>query len=257
MKTIVTFFFCTFLPLTFFAQDIVVKSTGEKINCKIVETDSSFISFTGENSGNEISLVPKENILAVKRDSQNFQLFFIPDTLVTENGNEVVCKIVEIDPTLITYLPVDSAIGDLTMVMSSKFVLIRLGDGSQEVVKSKQDNSADQLSSMDYYKMGRKDALVYYKCPYAVAGEIASGIGTYFMGFGLIPAVIIYATPPAQLSNLKNPNNDLLASNKDYYSGYLEQAKKIKHKRCGIAYGATVLAPVAIVVGAVTLMYAE
>ena len=253
MKTFITFFFCIFFQASFFAQDIIVKSAGEKINCKIVGIDSSFVSFIGENNGNEISVVPKENILAVKRDSQNFQLLFIPDTLVKENGNEIACKIIEIDPTLITYLPIDSAIGNLTMAMSSNFLLIRFGDGSQQVVEAKKVCS----QNLDYYQMGQKDAQIYYKCPYAVAGEIASGVGTYFMGFGLIPTVIIYATPPSQLNNYKNPNNNLLATNKDYYEGYLEQAKRIKHKRCGIAYGATVLAPVAIAVGTVAILYGE
>ncbi len=249
MKTIITCILCIAFQIKFFAQDILVKSNGEKIACKIVEVDSSLLAYQSEDTTKkEIILLQKQDVLAMQQNHQKTIFFFVPDTLIQLNGTKTICKIITIDPGFISFLPVDSTIGDLTMAPNNNFSLIHFGNGSSEVVEHKDVMvTNDSKSKLDFYKMGQNDAKKYFKTGGIVVGEVACGLGTYFIGLGLIGGVVIYATPPKNLYNPANPNNDLLNSNADYHAGYLAGAKHEKHKKAAIGYTCGVLAPIATV----------
>ncbi len=255
MKPLIIFFFCIIFQNTIFAQDILVKSNGEKISCRIVGMDSAIVSYENEDTTKkEIVLIPKGQILAVKRNSEKMILFFVPDTLINSNGDKIICKVTAIDPGFISYLPMDSSIEDLKIVPDDKFAVIHFGNGSRETVEQKTGNEFS--GKVDYYQLGEIDAKKYYKAKGIIAAEAVCGLGTYFL-VGIIGGAIIYSLPPKNLSDPANPHNDLLNSNPDYYSGYLHAAQNIKHKKAALGYVAGVFAPVAILAVAITVAVSQ
>ena len=256
MKSLTTFILCLIFQTSFFAQDLIVKSNGEKVACKIVDVYSSLVSFRSEDTTKkEISILQKQDVLALKLNNEKTVFFFVADTLVKSNGNKITCKVIGIDPRTITYIPVDSNMGDLMIVPSNKFSMIRFGNGSQEAIEEKSDYTDSQFkSNMDYYKLGQEDAKKYYKTGGVFAAEVISGLGTYILGVGFVTGAIVFAIPPQELTNAKNPNNALLKSNPDYYNGFKDGAKCIKHQKAAQGYAVGILAPIAVAIGVIAVL---
>jgi len=103
--------------------------------------------------------------------------------------------------------------------------------------------------SIDFFKKGYIDGEFYYKDPLPFVGGFVTGL-TIITLWPLIGTMVIVITPPKNLRNPNNPNNDLLLSNPQYYAGFQSGAKKIKSNKTwkGFATGVGTLALVVIIV---------
>ncbi len=128
---------------------------------------------------------------------------------------------------------------ELTLVEKSKTVTVV---PSSNFVANTPDNAPVQPVNQNYadlYNQGQTDAKRYYN------GYHGAGTGTFLTTFlvgpilGLIPAIACSSTAPSQ-DRLGFPNNQL-AQNNNYYTGYTQEAKRIKSRKVwgnfGIATG--------------------
>lgn len=90
------------IPVFFFicirfvhAQDLIVKSNGDSLNCKIVYVESEFIHFTYKDEKNEmrVSMLPSKQVIFHKRNfystSENSQDQAVNDSIAKAQGKNV------------------------------------------------------------------------------------------------------------------------------------------------------------------------
>ncbi len=222
-----------------------MKKNGEKVMCRIVDVDSAEISFQQDSLA---SVIQKQDVMALKIGNEKMIFFFTPDTLFGKNGEQIICKVTGLIPISITYLPVDSSIGNPVTVSSKKFSKIHFGNGSLQFFEKKSDYEYvdSQFSTdMSSYQKGESDAQLYFNTKPIFASEVFCGLATYAFGAGLIMGTIAYVVPPQELNSPNNPNNDLLKTDHNYYEGYMHSAKKMKHKRALRGYATGVIVPIA------------
>jgi len=83
--------------------------------------------------------------------------------------------------------------------------------------------------SINFFLKGSIDGGTYYIDTGPFWGGFASGFfAPYTYGLPIIGTIIISSTPPRNLGNPNNPNNDLLHLNSKYYDGYQSGAKRKK-----------------------------
>jgi hypothetical protein len=164
------------------------------------------------------------------------------DTIITNTGETVVCRITEVSPEVI-YFVVDTLPDVTCVVATSSVFMLKYSNGTHDL--------GSNLLTPDYYAMGREDGHKYFRSREAVAGTFVSGLGFWIMGAGIVSATIITAVPPKKIHNKENPNDNLLNTNQDYYDGYMRSArnKKVLHSSLGFAGGvATLVATITILV---------
>ncbi|HTL81222.1 MAG TPA: hypothetical protein VL651_05935 [Bacteroidia bacterium] len=245
MKKFIVLLAATITSSLSFAQDTLVSKNGTIIPGFITESDSSLITYTSDTSSHELNIVQRIDLLMIKHRDGKTEQFYHNDTMITMNGSFVLCKILEISPDFITSFSYNGKVNDLVMTSTSEIFMLRMNDGSTQLI----DHHAANMSGQDSYKLGEKDARKYFKTSKgAIAGSVACGTGTYVYFTGLVGEVFVARQAPANLHNQQNPNDQLLDSNPDYRSGYLVVAQKKKKKDCWKAYGCGVLLPVAAIV---------
>jgi len=209
-------FFCLY------AQDTLVDKYGVVSGVRILEMDSSFISYYGSDTlSKEAILAPKANYILIKQGS-NVLSSYSNDTLISKSGNIITCKVLSIEPNVLTYFKHTDHILPLQVLSKDNLLLIKLSDGTSETPNAAIANIPNA------FQMGQDDAKTYYKTPGAlVFGEFLLG-GAHLFTAPIIAGTIIAYTPPKKLENIENPNNSLLSSNPSYKEGYLTTAKKKK-----------------------------
>jgi len=104
--------------------------------------------------------------------------------------------------------------------------------------------------SIDFFRKGYIDGGIYYTNPGPFWGGFATGFFVFFYGLPIIGTIAISITPPRNLGNPKNPNNDLLHSNSQYYDGFQSGAKRKKSEKTWTGFvigGVTVVLTGAII----------
>ncbi|NBX38120.1 MAG: hypothetical protein EBR54_01730 [Flavobacteriia bacterium] len=204
------------------AQDTIVDKNGAVTGVKIFEIDSLFISYYGiDTISKEVIVAPKSNFLVIKQGG-NVISSYVPDTLINKSGKIIICKVLSIEPNVLTYFKYTDHILPLQVLSKDNLLLIKLSDGTFETPNAANANIPNA------FQMGQDDAKTYYKTPGAlVFGEFLLG-GAHLFTAPIIAGTIIAYTPPKKLENIENPNNSLLSSNPSYKEGYLTTAKKKK-----------------------------
>ena len=83
--------------------------------------------------------------------------------------------------------------------------------------------------SINFFLKGSIDGGTYYIDTGPFWGGFATGFfAPYTYGLPIIGTIIISTTPPRNLGNPNNPNNDLLHLNTRYYDGFQSGAKRKK-----------------------------
>jgi len=207
------------------AQDVIFNRTGDRIACTFVENTKEYVSYFVTDS-NALSLVSKDQLLCVKAEGSSAEKCFKNDTLVTrgnQNSLFLVGKVLNISPEIITLFTIRGEEAVFAYIPINDILLIKLSNGDIE----KFYEQSKQAQTVSSYELGRLDAKEYYRTPDGViVTEVISGL---FLYPGLISMVVAFV-PPSKLDNPKNPNNNLLKTDFEYYNGYQKQAKKKKVK---------------------------
>ena len=154
------------------------------------------------------------------------------DTLVMINGIRTVVTVLEIGTETVRYKKTNNLTGPECVTSKKDIKKIILRDGSVEQVQLLKPNEY-VISDPALYKKGVADANIHYKGPY---GAVSTGITSFLtLPGGLIPAVIISATPPSD-KNLAYPDAELW-KDKSYQAGYRHRAKKIKQRNVWGGFG--------------------
>lgn len=232
MKIILILFFLGYAALICFSQDTLVNSKGFIFPVKITEIDSNIIAYASLDTSNKDQIiVPRASIIFVKYDGGKTEQLYSSDTLITKSGLIIICKVLEIDQSTLTYFTFRDKILSPSVLLKSDLLLIKLHDGTNEIASQQSG-----MSASDYQSLGNSDAKVYYKVkPAVIVSEIIMGAGTIFVAPILAGTLIAYIKP-TKLESTLNPNNDLLISNPDYKKGYQKTAAKKKILAATVSY---------------------
>lgn len=216
-----------------FAQDTLIKNSGELLTGIIVEQVDGYISYRGELS-EELTVIALDQILLIKRANSPAEVFYKNDTLISKNGAIIPVKILEISPNSITYLRYNGHIQSPTTTDPKNFLLIKYSDGAIENFSD--FNAVTVLQKDQLIELAQYDANVYYKTGAGViVGEVLLGISSVML-YPMIAGITIACVKPTKLDNPLNPNNALLKSEPDYKLAYAKQAKKRKTRDALISY---------------------
>ena len=214
------------------AQDTLVDKNGLATGVKIIEFDSSLISYYGsDTSSKEAILAPISNFILIKQGN-NVLSSYTSDTLISKTGKIVTCKVLSIEPGVISYFKYTDHILPIQVLSKDNLLLIKLSDGTSEIPKDEIANT----NIPNAFQLGEEDAKKYYKTPSdLVFGEVILGGGHIFIFPTILGTVLAYKAPK-KLENIENPNNVLLNTNPMYKEGYLKTAKKKKRTAATIGF---------------------
>jgi len=163
------------------------------------------------------------------------------DVITLKTGKEINCKIIHLNTLDVLFMPEKSS--DTISILRNEAAILKYqgniivylsNNEAPSVVTEFTGSETDSL-----YVLGKTDANKYYK-GYKPAA-IGTLVSSFFVPFGLIPAIACSSTPP--VNNLGIRNERLMRS-KEYYAGYTDEAFRIKKKKVwtnfGIGTGATV-----------------
>ena len=166
------------------------------------------------------------------------------DLIQLKSGREIKATIVSFDQKQVKAL--GENLSDTISINRDELSMLKYRSGTIIQLADNPVNIHENLPYSDsLYMMGIKDANTYYD------GYRAAATGTlvtsFFVPYGLIPAIACSATPP-QNQNLHMPDTRL-GQNPNYIAGYRYQAQKIKQKKVwtnfaigtGSAFGVTLL----------------
>ena len=169
---------------------------------------------------------------------------FAQDLIQLKSGQELKAKILSFDQKELR--AVCDSLADTIILNHDELLRLKYRNGT---IIQLSDNIVDIPSKYaqndSLYLTGIKDANSYYDGYRAAA--TGTLVASFFVPYGLIPAIACSATPP-QNQNLHMPNTSL-AQNPNYLAGYRYQAQKIKQKKVwtnfaigtGSAFGVTLL----------------
>ena len=230
-KILLFVFFC--FGTGFYAQDTLVKNTGELLTGIIIDEADGYISFRGSLS-EEINLVAVEQLLLIKKANSACQILYKNDTLITKSGAILTGKVIEISPEFTVYFKFNGRLEMNRRIANSELLIVKFSNGSIENFNSSNINA--KINNEELYKLGAADALIYYKTtPGVIVGEVLLGISSIML-YPMVAGITIACVKPNKVDNPLNPNNKLIYSEPEYKKGYTTQAKKRKTKDALIAY---------------------
>ena len=212
MKSLIFFFLSGISAFTCYSQDTLVDSKGLIFPARIIAVDSSFITYAAPDTLlKDQMIVPRSTIIFIKYQGGKTEQLYVSDTLITKEGLFITCKVLEIDASTLTYFTFRDNFTSPSVMMKSDFLLIKLHDGTKELLDPSSDNSG-----VDYFGLGKVDAKNYYKpAPGLLVWEVICGLTTIFI-YPIAPATICAYVPPKKINNSANPNDALLNSNPTY-----------------------------------------
>jgi hypothetical protein len=216
-----------------FAQDTLIKNSGELLTGIIVEQVDGYVSYREELS-EELTLIALDQILLIKQANTPAEVLYKNDTLISKNGAIIPVKILAISSDSITYFRYNGRIQSPTTTHHKDFFLIKYSNGAIENFSD--FNSATVLQKDQLIALAQSDAKLYYKTGTGViVGEVLLGISSVML-YPVVAGITIACVKPTKLDNPLNPNNALLTSEPDYKLAYAKQAKKRKSKDALISY---------------------
>lgn len=232
MKSLIFFFLSGISAITCYSQDTLVDSKGLIFPARITAVDSNFITYAAPDTLlKDQMIVPRSTIIFIKYQGGKTEQLFANDTLITKDGMFIFGKVIEIEPSSVIYFSYNGRLNPPTVMMKSDFLLIKLHDGTKELLDPSSDNSG-----VDYFGLGKVDAKNYYKpAPGLLVWEVICGLTTIFI-YPIAPATICAYVPPKKINNSANPNDALLNSNPTYKTGFMSEAKKKKRRAATTAY---------------------
>jgi hypothetical protein len=163
------------------------------------------------------------------------------DRILTLQGEEIICKVKEIDSVTIFYTKADTSTKPLTYASQTQQIkvadvfMIKYTNGSKDVFTQNlpaetkptvNQESNDEIAEKSYaelYEIGQQDAASNYK---GTTPFLIGGLCGITFGYGLIPAVVIAAVPPKP--TFETTSNPSVLYNPGYNAGFKSKAHSKK-----------------------------
>jgi len=113
------------------AQDTLVTLEGKVLTGRILEYSSDFTSYSIDTTAKEASMVSSQQFMFIKQGNIVLKSYK-NDTLITKEGKIIPCKIVGIEPGVISYFQYNNRVGNLQSVMKDNVLLAKFSDGTSE-----------------------------------------------------------------------------------------------------------------------------
>lgn len=163
---------------------------------------------------------------------------FTQDIILMNDGELIKAIAVEVGTTEVKYKKANNPSGQQHVILKIDVLSITYSDGTfvsfEEERKELPSGNDTSEPEMDLYSQGQRDAKRYYT-GYKNAGNVVFITTMIFPPAGLIPATSCSFTTPKD-ANLLIPSKELKMQ-KDYYSGYLIKAKRMKQNRIWTNWG--------------------
>jgi len=214
---------CLLFLGTLKAQDTLVTLEGKVLMGKIIDFSADFTSYSLDTNVNEVNMIPSQQFMLIKQGEKVLKAYK-NDTLITKDGLIIPCKIVSIDPDIVSFFQYNYRVNNVQSIMKGNVLMVKFSDGTKErfdeVIKAPYSTSS--------FELGMQDAKNYYKPDGGmIVGEVLLGLTHILMAPAVAGTIIAYV-PPAKLSSVNNPNNLMLSTDAAYKDGYLSVAKKKK-----------------------------
>ncbi len=148
------------------------------------------------------------------------------DIITLKSGEEIKAHIIRLNPKEVTFTL--DAKPDTLSFQRDSVLKLRYNTGIViYLTESQQPEFFFDAMNDSLYFLGAKDAKIYYR-GYRLAAT-GTLFASFFIPWGLIPAITCSVTPPSMQSLGYQDQN--LIKNPSYYKGYADKAFKIKKKK--------------------------
>ena len=157
------------------------------------------------------------------------------DIITLKSGEELKARIVRVNPRDVAFIAQNNS--DTLTLLRDEITMLHYQNGITIYLK---ENESPTPIVNDFepgtdglFWLGTRDAGIYYKgYKSAATGTL---ITSFFVPWGLVPAIACSATPPA--TNNLGYRDPKLMENPSYYAGYTDKAFKIKKKKVWTNFG--------------------
>jgi hypothetical protein len=157
------------------------------------------------------------------------------DIITLKSGDELKARIVRLDPKDVVFITQNNS--DTLTLLRDEIKMLHYQNGITIYLTENESPTplvTDSAPGNDsLFSQGARDAGIYYTgYKPAATGTL---ITSFFIPWGLVPAIACSATPPATHNlGYRDPK---LMENPSYYAGYTDQAFKIKKKKVWTNFG--------------------
>jgi hypothetical protein len=167
------------------------------------------------------------------------------DTIILKNGDELICKITEVNPTYIVCQLADSDTVSNRIIPKETIFILKYANGTRDVFNLESPVATNENADVMYRK-GQADAKLYFRTNGVFWGSFGSTL--IYPPFG-IPTTAILASVKPNRENFRTSNPALL-KNENYLKGYEKGAhrKKVAKSLTGFGTAAGIWVGLVIVV---------
>jgi hypothetical protein len=167
------------------------------------------------------------------------------DTIILKNGDELICKITEVNPTYIVCQLADSDTMSNRIIPKETIFILKYANGTRDVFSLESPVITTENADVMYNK-GQSDAKLYFRTNGVFWGSFGSTLIYPFFG---IPTTAILASVKPNRENFRTSNPALL-KNENYLKGYEKGAhrKKVAKSLTGFGTAAGIWVGLVIVV---------
>lgn len=170
--------------------------------------------------------------LAIIANAQD-TLVIKEDTIIMKNGDELIGKITEVNPTYIICQMADSDIVSNRIIPKETIFILKYSDGTREVFSLDAPVVSNENADLMYHK-GQTDAKMYFRTSGVFWGSFGSTLIYPLLG---LPTTAILASVRPNSENFRTSHPELL-KNKNYFNGYQKGAQKKKVAKSFTGFGA-------------------
>ncbi|MFM7388977.1 MAG: hypothetical protein ACKO5L_12550, partial [Bacteroidota bacterium] len=149
---------CLLFLGTLKAQDTLVTLEGKVLMGKIIDFSADFTSYSLDTNVNEVKMIPSQQFMLIKQGEKVLKAYK-NDTLITNDGLIIPCKLVAIDPDIVSFCQYNYRVNNIQSIMKANIFMVKFSNGTKErfdqVIKAPYSNSS--------FELGMQDAKNYYK----------------------------------------------------------------------------------------------
>ncbi len=151
-------------------QDTLVSNSGDIITGYIIEQADGYISYRVPLS-EEINLVAVDQLLLIKKANKPAEVLYKNDTLITNIGIFISCKVLQVSTDSIRLFQYNGFIESPKQIDQNSLLLIKYGNGTIEDFSTL--SSLKPISKEELMELGELDAKAYFKTkPVVIVSEV-------------------------------------------------------------------------------------
>lgn len=167
----------------------------------------------------------------------------IQDTVILKNGEEIICKIKEVNDRYIICNSTDTDSVSDRIIPKESISILKYSNGKSEVITTYAPIVNDE-NAYFMFKQGQTDAKRYFRAKGVFLGSFGSTLIYPPLG---IPTTVVFACINPKIKNFKTPNSNFL-NDENYLKGYKNGAKKKKLSRSIRGFSAAIGVWVGIII---------